>query len=171
MRCRCRSSLRSAARWSYVWFARYDESAVIAANFLVSSIVLIPGRDPAGGIRPPSPPDEPSLIAILLLLIGTLAASAAGRVFYQAALTATHDDNGYVTMFFLTIPVLSSLLSWPLSRWIADLRFFANPTFFAGMALVTGPLLLFSWATWRRKHPGGLRSLGLEDELPVLDAC
>jgi hypothetical protein len=39
--------------------------------------------------------------AALLLVIGTLAAGAAGRVFYQIALTATDNDNGFVTMFFL----------------------------------------------------------------------
>ena len=42
--------------------------------------------------------------AIFLLLIGTLASSAAGRVFYQAALTATQNDNGFVTMFFFGDP-------------------------------------------------------------------
>ena len=43
--------------------------------------------------------------------MGTLAAAAAGRVFYQLSLTATRNDNGYVTMFFLLIPGISSLIS------------------------------------------------------------
>ena len=91
-------------------------------------------------------------------------------MFYQVALTATHNDNGFVTMFFLAIPVLSALLSMPLSRWIPDLRFFARPMFFAGMALVTGPLLLFSWATWRLETSrAGCGHLRLEDQPAALD--
>jgi hypothetical protein len=87
-----------------------------------------------------------------------LASSAAGRVFYQTALTATQNDNGYVTMFFLLTPALSALISFPLSRWIADLRFIADPLFFIGIALVTASLFLFSLLAWRgaqvRRSPG-----------------
>jgi hypothetical protein len=83
------------------------------------------------------------------LLFGTLAASAAGRVFYQTALTATKNDNGYVTMFFLLTPVLTPLVCLPLSRLIPSLQFLAGPLFFIGTALVTVPLLLFSLITWR----------------------
>ena len=89
------------------------------------------------------------LSAILLLLLGTLAAAAAGRVTYQMALTATDNDNGFVTMFFLLIPVLSSLISWPLSRWIPDLRIVLGPMFFSGLTLVSIPLLVFSAMAWR----------------------
>jgi hypothetical protein len=85
----------------------------------------------------------------LLLLFGTLASSAAGRVFYQTALTATQNDNGYVTMFFLLTPVLTPLISLPLSRWLPDLQFLAGPLFFAGTALVAAPLFLFSLIAWR----------------------
>jgi hypothetical protein len=92
---------------------------------------------------------EQSRVAILLLLVGTLANSAAGRVFYQKALTATQNDNGYVTMFFLLTPALTSLISFSLSRWIADLRFIPGPGFFLGMALVTTPLLLLSLSAAR----------------------
>ena len=137
----------------YFWFREFDESAVIAANFLVSSVVLIPAAIFMARFPGHSTLTDSSLVAVLLLIIGTLAASAAGRVFYQAALSATHNDNGFVTMFFLAIPALSTLVSWPLSHWISELRFFANPMFFSGMALVTGPLLAFSWSTWRREHP------------------
>ena len=87
---------------------------------------------------------EQSAVAILLLLLGTLANSAAGRVLYQKALTATQNDNGYVTMFFLLMPGLSALICFPLSRWIADLRFISGPGFFVGIALVTAPLVLLS---------------------------
>ena len=51
---------------------------------------------------------------------------AAGRVVYQMALTATENDNGFVTMFFLFVPGLSSLISFVLSSWISDLHFAAG---------------------------------------------
>ena len=127
----------------YRWFRDYDESAAVGANFLVSALALIP---PAlwRASRSGAPPlTGETLTAVALLLIGTLAASAAGRVFYQAALTATRDDNGFVTLFFLIIPGLSALLSWPLSHWIGALAFLPNAMFFAGLALVTAPLGLF----------------------------
>ena len=44
------------------------------------------------------------LSAISLLLIGTIIAAAAGRVMYQMALTATNNDNGFVSMFLLLVP-------------------------------------------------------------------
>ena len=91
---------------------------------------------------------EQSGLPILLLLFGTLASSAAGQVFYQTALTATQNDNGYVTMFFLLTPALTPLISLPLSRWIPDLQFVAGPLFFIGVALVTVPLFFFSLSTW-----------------------
>jgi hypothetical protein len=46
-------------------------------------------------------------VAILLLLFGTLAAAAAGHVLYQIALIVTHDENGFVTIFFLLVPGFS----------------------------------------------------------------
>jgi hypothetical protein len=94
-------------------------------------------------------------VAILLLLVGTLASAAAGRVFYQMALTTTKDDNGYVTMFFLLIPAFSALISWMLSRWIPGLQYAPRPMFFIGMGLVTIPLLLLSLISWQarpRRH-------------------
>ena len=132
----------------FKWFSEFEEQAIIAANFVVSSVVLIPVALVMSGFGRQSHLSEQSTFAILLLLAGTLAASAAGRVFYQSALTATRDDNGYVTMFFLLIPALSSLISLPLSQWIPNLRFFFNPSFFVGMTLVTAPLLLLSLMTW-----------------------
>jgi hypothetical protein len=87
-------------------------------------------------------------MAVLLLLVGTLAGSAAGRVFYQMALTATKNDNGYVTMFFLLIPALSALTAFMLSRWIPGLRFVPSVMFFVGMALVTISLCLLSATSW-----------------------
>jgi drug/metabolite transporter (DMT)-like permease len=133
----------------YEWFSDFDESAAIAANFVVSSLVLIPLALQTSDFGRASHVSEQSAVAILLLLVGTLAASAAGRVCYQMALTATKDDNGYVTMFFLLIPALSALISLMLSRWIPGLQFVPGPMFFIGMALVTIPLLLLSLSSWR----------------------
>ncbi len=134
------------------WFRGLEESGVIAANFVVSAIILIPFTIavayPEDNFRVQGPP----LIAVLMLLVGTLASSAAGRVFYQVALTTTDNDNGFVTMFFLAIPVVSSVISTLLSRWISDLRIVEGPLFLLGLVLVTLPLLVFSMKTlaWRR---------------------
>ncbi len=131
------------------WFSEFDESATIAANFVISAFILIPATLLILYLHPDSSMDEQKMSAALLLLLGTLAAAAAGRVFYQVALTTTNNDNGFVTMFFLLVPVLSALISLPLSRWIADLRFIAGPMFILGLALITMPLLLFSLKSWQ----------------------
>ncbi len=128
----------------YEWFSDFDESAIIAANFVVSSLLVIPVAIATSDFGRHWQVSEHTALAVALLLLGTLAASAAGRVFYQTALTATRNDNGYVTMFFLLIPCLSALISFPLSHWIADVRFIARPAFFVGMGLIMTPLLLFS---------------------------
>jgi drug/metabolite transporter (DMT)-like permease len=132
------------------WFSKYDEAATIAANFIVSAFILIPATLLIAYLHPQPATGEQKLSAILLLLLGTLAASAAGRVFYQVALTTTNNDNGFVTMFFLLIPALSCLISVPLSWWIADLSFFVGPMFFLGLALITLPLVVFLMKSWQR---------------------
>ena len=139
----------------YRWFSDFDEAAAIAANFVVSSLVLIPIAALAPDFGQASHLSQPSTVAVLLLLVGALAGSSAGRVFYQMALTATKDDNGYVTMFFLLMPALSALVAFVLSRWIPGLRFVPSALFFVGMALVTVSLFLLSLASWRRSQPGG----------------
>jgi drug/metabolite transporter (DMT)-like permease len=136
----------------YRWFAEFDESAAIAANFVVSSLVLIPIATLTSDFGQAPHLSQPSTMAVLFLFVGTLAGSAAGRVFYQMALTATKDDNGYVTMFFLLIPALSALTSFMLSRWIPGLRFTASILFFVGTALVTIALGLLSLALFRRRR-------------------
>ena len=143
----------------YHWFGRFDEGAAISANFLVSAVVLIPlaiamahGETAALTVE-----DAP---AIFLLLIGTLASSAAGRLFYQSALTATHNDNGFVTMFFLAIPVISAAVSWVLSGWLTALRVNLSPTFFEGLALVSAPLAVFSLVAARRPAGEGAKKSG-----------
>ena len=153
------------SRWSYAipipiffalsgslvgkWFSDFDKSAAIAANFVVSSFVLIPSIILLSHLHPDFSIDEHTLPAILLLLLGTLAAAAAGRVFYQVALTTTDNDNGFVTMFFLLIPALSALITVPLSWWIPDLRFAVGPMFYTGLALVTVSLLFFLLKSWQ----------------------
>jgi drug/metabolite transporter (DMT)-like permease len=137
----------------YQWFSDFDEPAAIAANFAVSSLILIPLAAMTSDFGQASHLSEQTILAILLLLVGTLAASAAGRVFYQMALTATKNDNGYVTMFFLLIPALSALLSFLLSHWIPGLQFVPRPLFFVGIALVTIPLLMLSLSPWRDIRP------------------
>jgi drug/metabolite transporter (DMT)-like permease len=139
------------------WFSEFDESAAIAANFVVSAAVLIPATLFISHLHLAVVAGEEMMPAILLLLLGTLAAAAAGRVFYQVALTTTGNDNGFVTMFFLLIPGLSSLITIPLSWWIKDLQFIVGPMFFVGLALITIPLLLFLLKSWQ--GPKGARAL------------
>jgi drug/metabolite transporter (DMT)-like permease len=136
----------------YQLFPDFDEPAAIAANFVVSSLVLIPIAALTSDFGQAPHLNQASTMAVLLLLVGTLAGSAAGRVFYQMALTATKNDNGYVTMFFLLIPALTALTSFTLSRWIPGLQFFPSILFFAGLALVTIALGVLSLASWRRSR-------------------
>jgi len=134
----------------YEWFREYDEGAAISANFVVSAAVLIPlALFVAHGKTSPLTADD--ALAIFLLLIGTLASSAAGRVFYQAALTATRNDNGFVTMFFLAIPAISAAVSWVLSNWLTVLRVNVSTTFLEGLLLVMAPLVVFSFVTAREQ--------------------
>jgi drug/metabolite transporter (DMT)-like permease len=131
------------------WFSDFDEAGTIAANFVVSALLLIPATIVLSYLHPRPAIDEHALISILLLVLGTLAAAAVGRVFYQIALKNTDNDNGFVTMFFLLTPGLTALVSVPLSWWIPDLRFIFDPMFFVGLALITGALFLFSYKVFR----------------------
>jgi drug/metabolite transporter (DMT)-like permease len=134
-----------------IWFSKYDESAAIAANFLVSTGIFIPttilllyGRSELSFGNP---------LAVVLMIVGTIIAASLGRVFYQIALTVTDNDNGYVTMFFLLVPALTSLVSLALSWWIRDLHFVVDPLFFFGLFLNGASLLIFSLKSWL--WPGG----------------
>jgi len=129
------------------WFAKYNESAAIAANFLVSTLVLIPVTVFILYRRADLQYEQ--LPAIGLMVIGTIVAASLGRVLYQVALTVTGNDNGFVTMFFLLVPALTALISLPLSWWIADLHFSAGPAFFFGLLIIAASLLLFSLKSWR----------------------
>lgn len=129
------------------WFSKYDESAAIAANFVASSLVLVPLGIVYLAINSELRSDQ--YIAIALMAIGTIVAASLGRVLYQISLTVTDNDNGFVTMFFLLVPALTSLISLPLSSWIPDLHFVAGPLFFSGLAAIAASLLLFSLKSWR----------------------
>jgi drug/metabolite transporter (DMT)-like permease len=130
------------------WFRKYDESGTIAANFLVSTSILIPVTLIIMYSR--SELHLTQLPAVILMMIGTIIAASLGRVFYQIALSATGNDNGFVTMFFLLVPALTGLISLPLSWWIADLRFTVDPVFFFGLLAIGVSLLLFSLKSWER---------------------
>jgi membrane protein implicated in regulation of membrane protease activity len=81
------------------------------------------------------------------------------------ALTATEDDNGYVTMFFLLIPALSSLISFMLSWWIPGLQFVPSAMFLVGLALVTISLLMLWLASWRKsQHSNSLFGATLKED-------
>ena len=125
------------------WFRRYNETAIIGANFLISAGILIPVTL-ALGRSWPVPRESEAQFAAMLLLFGTLSAAAAGRVLYQIALTVTENNNGFVTMYFLFVPCLSSLISFILSKWVLALHLFVGPMFFIGLLLVGAPLLIFS---------------------------
>ena len=130
------------------WFASYDESAAIAANFLTANVILIPGCLAILYWRNELNFDQ--LEPVLLMIFGTIVAASVGRVMYQVALTVTGGDNGFVTMFLNLVPALTALISLALSHWIADEHFAINSTFFLGSAVIAASLVLFSLKSWRQ---------------------
>ena len=104
------------------WFRGFDEAGSIAANFVVSAGILLPAALIVGGR--PVPSGSEGNFAALLLLVGTLAAGAAGRVVYQMALTATKNDNSDNVFLFVLLLFFSSS-----SSWISDLHFAAARCF------------------------------------------
>ena len=130
------------------WFARYNESAAVAANFLFANIILIPSCLVILYWRSELNFDQPQVM--ILMVVGTILASSVGRVFYQISLTVTGGDNGFVAMFWNLVPALTALVSLILSRWIADEHFAINPTFVVGSLVIGSALLLFSLESWRR---------------------
>jgi hypothetical protein len=128
------------------WFAKYDESAAIAANFVVSALLLIPAAGFLLFWR--SELDFGQILPVILMIAGTIVAASVGRVLYQIALSVTGADNGFVTMFFLLIPALTALISLPLSWWIPDLHFAVSWMFYVGLFVVSTSLLFFSLKSW-----------------------
>jgi hypothetical protein len=131
------------------WFAKYQESAAIAANFFVANVVLIPTTVLILYRRSELQFDA-QFVAVALMIAGTIIASSVGRVLYQISLTATGGDNGFVTMFWNLVPALTALISLAMSFWIADLHFAVDPVFFLGLALIAASLMLFSLKSWRQ---------------------
>ena len=129
------------------WYSKFDESAAIAANFVASSLVLVPLGLIYLYVNSELHSDQ--YFAIALMAVGTIVSASVGRVLYQISLTVTDNDNGFVTMFFLLVPALTSLISLPLSWWIPDLQFVAGPLFFCGLIVIAAALLVFSLKTWR----------------------
>jgi hypothetical protein len=128
------------------WFADYDESAAIAANFLTANVILIPGCLVLLAWRGELQFEQ--LSAMLLMVFGTIVAASVGRVVYQIALTVTGGDNGFVTMFLNLVPALTALISLALSHWIADLHFVMDAGFFLGSVVIAASLALFSLKSW-----------------------
>ena len=126
---------------------KYDESAAIAANFMASTLVLIPSTTFILYQRAELPAGE--ALPIALMIAGTIIAASLGRVLYQVSLTVTDNDNGFVTMFFLLVPALTSLISLSLSWWITELHFTVGALFALGMVVNASALLVFSLKSWR----------------------
>jgi hypothetical protein len=123
------------------WFAKYKESAAIAANFLFANVILIRSCVVILYWRSELTFDQAP--AIILMIVGTILASSVGRVFCQISLTVAGGDNGFITMFWNLVPALTALVSFILSRWIADEHFAINPTFVAGSLVIAASQLLF----------------------------
>ncbi len=130
------------------WFAKYDEFAAIAANFCVSAVILIPVVGFFLYWR--SDLHFGQVVAVILMIAGTIIAASVGRVLYQIALSVTGADNGFVTMFFLLIPALTALISFALSWWISDLHFAVSWMFYVGLVVVSTSLLFFSLKSWAK---------------------
>ena len=131
------------------WFAKYEESAAVAANFFVANVVLIPTAVFILYRRSELQFDA-QFTAVALMIAGTIIASSVGRVFYQVSLTVTGGDNGFVTMFWNLVPALTALISLGMSWWIVDLHFAVDPMYFLGLALIAASLMVFSLKSWRQ---------------------
>ena len=147
------------------WFAKYNESAAIAANFLFANIILIPSCLVILYLRSELNFDQ--LQAMILMIVGTILASSVGRVFYQISLTVTGGDNGFVAMFWNLVPALTALVSLILSRWIADEHFAINPTFVIGSLVIGLALLLFSLEFVATTSSTELNKIGLAETGPA----
>jgi hypothetical protein len=130
------------------WFSDLNESGAVAANILIGCVVLIPATVMLLIAR--GEPLFANLKLTLLMIAGIILADSIGRVFYQKALTATDNDNGFVTMFQNLEPAIAALIAFCLSPWIGGLRFEAGWLFFAGLGLTAASLFVFSWRSLRQ---------------------
>jgi drug/metabolite transporter (DMT)-like permease len=134
------------------WFSNMTESGAVAVNILFGCVVLIPAT--AALLIARREPILANLKLTLLMIAGIVLADSIGRVFYQKALSATDNDNGFVTMFQNLEPAIAALIAFCLSPWIAGLRFQAGWLFFAGLGLTGLSLCVFSWRSLRQaKQP------------------
>jgi len=67
------------------WFAKYQESAAVAANFFVANVVLIP-TTVLILYRRSELEFAAQYVAVALMIAGTIIASSVGRVLYQISL-------------------------------------------------------------------------------------
>jgi hypothetical protein len=123
-------------------------SGAVAANILIGCVVLIPATVALLIAR--GEPIFANLELTLLMIVGIILADSIGRVFYQKALTATDNDNGFVTMFQNLEPAIAAFIAFCLSPWIEGLRFEAGWLFFAGLGLTAASLFVFSWRSLRQ---------------------
>ena len=130
------------------WFAKYDEAAAVAANFLFANVLLIPATLVILARRTDFGFDG-ELPAVALAVFGTIVAASVGRVLFQIALTVTGGDNGFVSMFLNLVPALTAVISFALSGWIPDLHFAFDLRFFLGLGLIAASLAMFSLRSWR----------------------
>ncbi len=130
------------------WFGKYDESAAIASNFLFANVLVIPATLFILYRRGELAFDG-QVLAIVLMIVGTIIAASVGRVFFQIALTVTGGDNGFVSMFLNLVPALTALISFALSWGIPALHFAFDARFFVGLALIAASLALFSLRSWQ----------------------
>ncbi len=151
------------------WFADYDEMACIAVTFVSAALVLIPItagvsylRSDLGVFLEATPP-------LLLLAVGTFLGASVGLVVYQMSLSATDNDNGFVSMFFLLGPGITALMSLAMSPWLPELKFSAGPLFFVGLVLVAISIFLFSWQA--RGGKARARSAPEADQDPGADGA
>ncbi len=131
------------------WFGEYDEAAAIASNFLFANVLLIPSTLIVLYRRGELAFDG-QILAIVLMIVGTIIAASVGRVAFQKALTVTGGDNGFASMFLNLVPALTALISFGLSWGIPSLHFAFDGRFFVGLALIAVSLALFSLRSWRQ---------------------
>ena len=93
------------------WFSNYDEYACVAVTFVMAAVVVVPVALAVAYAQSGLKIAEDALPAVALLTVGTILATALGRVLYQKSLTITDNNNGFVSIFFLLIPAFTCLLS------------------------------------------------------------
>jgi drug/metabolite transporter (DMT)-like permease len=149
------------------WFAEYDDVACIAVTFVTAAVAIIPITLAISVTRSELALTPDAWPAISLLAVGTVLGVGLGRILYQVSLTATDNDNGFVSMFLLLEPALTCLYSLGMMRWIPQLKFTVGPLFFCGLAVVAIPIFIFSWRAWKGEKREADESAAGADPAPV----